>query len=693
MADESIGTVGLDIEISQKAAQREATKTGGTIQRALGSSIQATERSLRNMFSSLAHGGRSGSGSVGMISTEAERLTRELDNVNTMIGIQEEKLARLRQQYQYLSETGLGDSDRGLKLQEQITKAEANILKLVKTSDKTAKALWKVDDALQKTAKTGEAASGKLVAAGDNVNSTFKRMGSTATGMATTIKRAFSRVLRQIFIIAVLYKAIRGFLDYIGNALKTNQEFSRSLEIIKTNLAVAFQPIMRAVMPALVTLARGLATATTYVATFISMLFGQSYKENFEAAQQLHQATDAMDAYGKAAKNAKRSLLGFDEIHTLGTPDAGGDQVVAPGLVMPDTTEAERRIGGLFAVLGYIGDKFSWVGGIVSTVWNTVIAPMIESFRNRASKAILVVRMLWDEHGEGIVDGAKEFIKNLELTWNLLWTQILEPIIRPFWGEFLDMGDDGFIAFLAIVGDFIFRMAKSALDFYNDFIFPIVQWMTVEFGPKIVENFEKAMLGAALLKLFMDNVAKGLKRTFGGIIDFISGVFTGDWKRAWQGIKDIFGGIFDAFGPLIKKPLNSVADAANKLIRGINKFQIDVPSWVATLTGIKGGKFGFNIPLIPKLAQGGIIQQPTLAMVGERGREAVVPLENNTEWLDLVASKVVDMLRAAGFGDGDEGPLHIVVNIGSKKVLDEMVSAAKRKNAKAGQTVIQLGVT
>ena len=112
----------------------------------------------------------------------------------------------------------------------------------------------------------------------------------------------------------------------------------------------------------------------------------------------------------------------------------------------------------------------------------------------------------------------------------------------------------------------------------------------------------------------------------GGLIDFVAGVFTGDWGRAWDGIVGIFNGIVDA----IKGTINSVIGFINGLISGVcsgintiikamNKLKWDVPDWVPVL----GGKtFGFNLktitaPKIPMLANGGVITQPTLAMMGE----------------------------------------------------------------------------
>lgn len=92
-------------------------------------------------------------------------------------------------------------------------------------------------------------------------------------------------------------------------------------------------------------------------------------------------------------------------------------------------------------------------------------------------------------------------------------------------------------------------------------------------------------------------VFNNLQQIFQGIIDFIGGVFTGDWSRVWEGVKSIFSGICDAIGNIFKAPINFIIDGINGFIRGLNK--IKIPDWVPLV----GGK-GFNISEIPRLKVG-----------------------------------------------------------------------------------------
>jgi hypothetical protein len=115
------------------------------------------------------------------------------------------------------------------------------------------------------------------------------------------------------------------------------------------------------------------------------------------------------------------------------------------------------------------------------------------------------------------------------------------------------------------------------------------------------------------------DIMADIQQIFGGLISFVTGVFTGDWSKAWNGIKDVFGGAFNALVDLCKTPINAVISIINSAISHINKLGITIPDWVPTL----GGKnFSINIPKIPMLANGGFTAGPSIA--GEAGQEAVI---------------------------------------------------------------------
>ncbi len=156
---------------------------------------------------------------------------------------------------------------------------------------------------------------------------------------------------------------------------------------------------------------------------------------------------------------------------------------------------------------------------------------------------------------------------------------------------------------------------------------------------------------------------EGFKKMLDGIVKFISGVFSGDWEKAWEGIKEIFGGAWDGIVGLLKASANLiigilntvynfVCGVVNAIINGINKINFTTPDWLNYLHDGWGGQTfgGFNLqpiqPIdIPYLANGGITTGSTLANIGEAGREAVLPLENNLSYMKPLAEMFANELK------------------------------------------------
>lgn len=137
------------------------------------------------------------------------------------------------------------------------------------------------------------------------------------------------------------------------------------------------------------------------------------------------------------------------------------------------------------------------------------------------------------------------------------------------------------------------------------------------------------MLGEYLNAFFanVQNIWNAIMEIFTGVIDFIRGVFTGDWERAWQGVQTIFKGIFDGLVAVAKSPINGIIgllnmaiNAINELINGLNSLSFDVPEWVPFLGGKSWGFNLPNLPNIPYLAKGGTVLSGS-AIVGEAGPE------------------------------------------------------------------------
>lgn len=162
---------------------------------------------------------------------------------------------------------------------------------------------------------------------------------------------------------------------------------------------------------------------------------------------------------------------------------------------------------------------------------------------------------------------------------------------------------------------------------------------------------------------------ESIKRVFSSIGSFFSGI--------WNRIKDIFRGIGqkigDAVGGAFKSAVNAVLrtieNVLNTPIRAVNKL-------IGVINAVPGINLGYLSTFsLPRLAKGGVIAQPTTAIIGEAGKEAVVPLENNMEWLDMLADKLANKI-----GSGDAP---FILNIDSRTV---QRGIAKRQNQLAFAT-------
>lgn len=273
------------------------------------------------------------------------------------------------------------------------------------------------------------------------------------------------------------------------------------------------------------------------------------------------------------------------------------------------------------------------VSNLFNSIWTNAIDPAIQFISQRWADFTGILVNLWNTHGKTLIDNIGQFVTNTIGFFQQIWDDVLDPIILPFLETLSWLWEEHLSGVVEKVGDFIGKLINGALEIYNQFILPIVSWVIDVLSPvwAFLSNNVISHLGTILATI--SEVFGSIIGVLGGVVDFITGIFTGNWKKAWNGVKTIFKNIIDGLIEIFKFPINWIIDGINSFIAGLNK--IKIPDWVPLV----GGK-GINIQKIPKLAEGGIIESPTLAMIGEHGREAVIPLENNTEWINKVADSI-----------------------------------------------------
>ena len=148
------------------------------------------------------------------------------------------------------------------------------------------------------------------------------------------------------------------------------------------------------------------------------------------------------------------------------------------------------------------------------------------------------------------------------------------------------------------------------------------------FGALLVQVFGTVLTGAIAgaigaftgLLTGISNIVNGIMTVLQGIIQFIVGVFTGNWQLAWEGVKNIFTGIFESIVGVCRSVINGIAGAINGVIGAINGMGFTIPDWVP---GIGGKSFQMSIPTIPYLAKGTDDWKGGIAQIHERGGEII----------------------------------------------------------------------
>lgn len=240
----------------------------------------------------------------------------------------------------------------------------------------------------------------------------------------------------------------------------------------------------------------------------------------------------------------------------------------------------------------------------------------------------------WEGDGLRIFDEVLSVIDDIK-KWALdLYNSCIFPIIqgcitelKRLWDEHLKPLWDDLLEFFTSVGDVLKALWDTLLK-------PVVDWFVNNVGPKIAKKFnEIAKFAGGLLGTIVDMV-RGAIKAMTGLMTFIRGVFTLDWKLAWKGIKQYFTGIWDGIWAAVKGTVNLIIDGLNSLWSGLysalRKIVNGVGGLIKDLGEFFGADWGWEIPAeapkIPRLATGGYVaaNTPRLAIVGDNKREGEI---------------------------------------------------------------------
>jgi len=283
-------------------------------------------------------------------------------------------------------------------------------------------------------------------------------------------------------------------------------------------------------------------------------------------------------------------------------------------------TVAILAISALAAWIVYLYTTNEDVAKFINESWGKIKTFLKNTWDFLSDKAMAVFNYLkefWETHGEDITTNMTEIWDNIVI------------ILRWFFN------------LIKTAAETIFNKLKTFWENHGDDI--------TKFTTSVWDNIV--------------GIVQGAFKIFKGIIALFAGLLSGDWEKMWNGAKDIVTGVWDVIGGVVKAGVNSIITALNMFIGGMNRIKFSVPKWVPEL----GGKsFGINIPKIPMLAKGGIVNDATLAMIGEAGPEAVIPLDkldnmsgginititgntfSNRRDIDTIGDQLIKRLRMEG---------------------------------------------
>lgn len=312
-------------------------------------------------------------------------------------------------------------------------------------------------------------------------------------------------------------------------------------------------------------------------------------------------------------------------------------------------------------------EAVDFVMSILLSLWNNVLAPIAKFIVDVFSKALEGVIEIWEAW--------KPTIETIFEALMWLWDNVLKPIVEFIkekliktieeWGRVVSERVDDILKIFEGLIDFFVGIFTGDLDLAWEGIKKIFSgfqdFLRHIFETNWIDSF--GILGGLLngLLVSVSEIFDGIWGIFSGLIDFITGVFTGDWEQAWTGIVSIFEGIFQTIAGIAKAPINAVIGIINGAIGMINGIGFTVPGWVP----IWGGQdFSPNIPEIPYLASGGVLNKATLAIAGEAGPEAVIPLSRNTKGIELIANRLLENMPAVS-GNGGTYVIQLVLQDGT----------------------------
>lgn len=309
------------------------------------------------------------------------------------------------------------------------------------------------------------------------------------------------------------------------------------------------------------------------------------------------------------------------------------DNVIFPTLEKMTTTVLPLLTDQWAAMADVMITTFNTIKPLFDKVFTTGIMPVLETLQGIWSDLWDSSAKVWDKYGKPTMEAIKSIITSVGDTVMKVYESWIQPVVKWICDILKSMWDNAIKPIYEKTAAVISKIIQCINTVWVNFLKPCVDWIVKTMGPLIsnVLNTIKNVFDTVFS--YIGTVVGTALDTFGGLLDFITGVFSGDWDKAWNGIKDTVKAVWDGIWGTIKSIINLIIDGINLLWTGIYnavKGLVDAVGGVAGVIGdILGQDWHFSMPdsppLIPKLAKGGLAYAPTLAMVGDNRNAGTDP--------------------------------------------------------------------
>lgn len=343
---------------------------------------------------------------------------------------------------------------------------------------------------------------------------------------------------------------------------------------------------------------------------------------------------------------------------------------------------------------------------ILYPVFTEYILPVINQVIEIINDLFGTINDLWKEYGQPISEAVQSAIESVGEVFTNLWENILSPIIDKVMKIVKDLWDNTLSPMFKKLGEVIGELILLLMNLWEKIFKPIIDWLIKVFAP-VFENVFNIVSGIVqtAVKFIGGNINSWLD-ILKGVIKFINGVFKGDWKKAWQGIQDIFKGIFNKLATIVEGVINAIITMINSAIgfvwTGIKKVAnglTGIVEGIADILGydidlsIKGSAPKISLVTLPRFEQGGYPDKASLFFANENGIPELVgrignqtAVANNDQITTALTSALLTALSGADLG----GQGTIVVNIGNKKVYEGMGEHIDSESERYGTSYVNL---